>query len=479
MAISIQAKNKHLLWRAGFGPRAEDISLLHKKSPRETFKQLVKESSKSPQYINVASNILDGLIKGIQDVGKMQELTKEQKQKIRKQSREDLKSLNLRWLDEMVNSPAQLREKMAFFWHGHFACREINIFFQQQLLDTIRRNAIGNFGDLLREVSKSASMLAFLNNQQNRKQHPNENFAREVMELFTLGRGNYSENDIKESARAFTGWGFNLKGEFVFRKNLHDDGKKTVLGKTGYFDGDDVLDLLLEQKQTAWYITQKIYRFLVNEEVDKEKEEWLANRFYHNNYDIKKLLEDIFMSDWFYEEINIGTRIKSPVELLAGIRRMLPMEFERDEVQLLYQRLLGQILFYPPNVAGWPSGKNWIDSSSLMFRLRIPQLLNDGEQLNVKPKDDDDVMMGQMEKKQIKINSSPGMANVKIDWPVYLKHFTKLSGESLAIQIVTTLLQTGTVDLNLLNKYADRSNKENYIRSVTIRLMSTPEYQLC
>src|SRR4030095_7613275 len=142
----------------------------------------------------------------------------------------------------MVNSRAQLREKMAFFWHGHFACRNLNVFYQQALLDVIRRNALGSFRDMLHEVSKSAAMLNFLNNQQNRKDHPNENFAREVMELFTLGRGNYTEHDIKEAARAFTGWSATLKGEFVFRKFNHDFGTKTVLGKSGDLTGEDVLD---------------------------------------------------------------------------------------------------------------------------------------------------------------------------------------------------------------------------------------------
>ena len=124
-----------------------------------------------------------------------------------KNYREGVRNLNLAWMNEMVNSDAQLREKMSFFWHGHFACRNLNVFYQQGLLDVIRNNALGNFRDLLTEVSKTAAMLNFLNNQQNRKDHPNENFAREVMELFTLGRGNYTENDVKEAARAFTGWG--------------------------------------------------------------------------------------------------------------------------------------------------------------------------------------------------------------------------------------------------------------------------------
>ena len=199
-------------------------------------------------------------MKVLGDAGKLENLTKEQKQQMRKQNKEGIKNLNLTWVDEMINSDAQLLEKMAFFCHGHFACRNLNMYFQQLMLDIIRRNALGSFADLLREVSKSGAMLAFLNNQQNKKQHPNENFAREVMELFTMGRGNYSEQDIKEGARAFTGWGFKINGEFVFREQFHDTGIKNFLGKSGNFDGDDILDILLDNKKTSYYITKKIYR---------------------------------------------------------------------------------------------------------------------------------------------------------------------------------------------------------------------------
>ena len=481
--------NLHLLWRAGFGPSLADIESLPKLSRADLFNQMLKSSAKTPVYINVSSNMFQGLFKGIQEEGKMQELSKEKRLEIRKQSREDLKSLNLSWLNEMVQSDAQLREKMAFFWHGHFACRQINIFFQQNLLDIIRNNALGNFGDLLREVSKSASMLSFLNNQQNRKKSPNENFAREVMELFTLGRGNYSEKDIKEAARAFTGWGFNLAGEFVFRENFHDSGLKTVLGRTGNFEGDDILDILLESKQTARFISTKIYRFFVNEHADEKKIEWLADRFYNSQYDIKKLLSDIFTSDWFYEDKNIGAKIKSPVELLVGVRRILPMNFEQEEVQLIYQRLLGQVLFYPPNVAGWPGGKNWIDSSSLMYRLRLTRVLHDDDNFNVKPKDDDDVMMGQMDERiknkeqgmrNKEVGSKAGkMINVDIDWPAYINQFSKEKKETLAVKMASVLFLKGTIDLDLLNKYVEKDSRENYIRSLTIAMMSMPEYQIC
>ncbi len=482
MAVSNRLKNQHLLWRAGFGPMAENAAELDSVSQKDLWNLLLKTSSKSPEKINVAQSLVDGLFKGIQDVANMQkqELTNDQKKMIREQSREDLKNLNLRWLDEMINSEAQLREKMSLFWHGHFACRVINSYFQQELLQTIRENALGSFKDMLVAVSKSPSMLSFLNNQQNKKQHPNENFAREVMELFTMGRGNYTENDIKEAARAFTGWGFDLKGEFVFRKFQHDTDSKTILGKTGNFDGDDVLNILLEQKQTARYLAKKIYKYFVNENVDDAKAEWLASRFYDSGYDIKKLLTDIFTSDWFYSEKNIGTQIKSPVQLLAGIRRLLPMELENDQSQLLFQRTLGQVLFYPPNVAGWPGGKTWIDSSSLMLRLRIPQILTANDVMDIRPKTDDDVQGGMMEAGAKKMKNAVKGGTAKTDWALVAKIFETIPREKLQQKITDTVLQTkGHINDAVLEKYLNKENRENFTKSTVVNLMCTPEYQLC
>ncbi len=493
MAVTNQLKNQHLFCRAGFGVAAENLKDLAGVSPKKMYAALEKASNKKPEYFDVADNSIKGIFMGISDAVKMEEMRKNGldnnvKRQIRQQSREDLKSLNLKWLNEMINTDAQLREKMALFWHGHFACRDINIFFQQLMLDDIRSNALGNFGDLLKAVSKSASMLGFLNNQQNKKQHPNENFAREVMELFTMGRGNYTENDIKEAARAFTGWSFNLKGEFVFRKFQHDNGKKTVLGKTGNFDGDDVLNILLEQKQTAKYITRKIYKFFVNEnDVDQTKVDWLADRFYQSNYNITNLMNDIFTSDWFYDEKNIGANIKSPIELLVGIRRLLPMEIETAQLQLLFQRALGQVLFYPPNVAGWPGGKNWIDSSSLMLRMRIPQLIKDDDTFQLSVKSDDDQQMGM---KENIANKNPGMnaiakngfqVRANVDWNKYAQQFDGVSREHLYDVIESVVLQTkpGSVNESAVKTVIDSSSRENYIKTTTIALMSTPEFQLC
>ena len=356
-------------------------------------------------------------------------------------------------------------------------CRVVNIFFQQQLLHEIRTNALGDFGSLLRGVSKSAAMLLFLNNQQNRKQSPNENFAREVMELFTMGRGNYSEQDVKEAARAFTGWGTNAKGEFVNRKNAHDTGEKVFLGRRGNFDGDAIIDIILEQKTTAYFITEKIYRFFVNDTINSAHVSALAHLFFQDHYDIQKLMTNIFMSDWFYEEKNIGNRIKSPVELLVGIRRLIPVELEKPEMQLMYERALGQVLFYPPNVAGWPGGMNWIDSSTLMLRLRFARILTNADEFSIKPKEDDDVMMG---KGEGFTGSKKILSKNQIDWQGVVKVFDGVPRSELLDKVTKVVLQSkNKIPATLLLRYVDDQSREAFLKTAIVQLMSTPEYQLC
>jgi uncharacterized protein (DUF1800 family) len=476
MELSTQKKNQHLLWRAGFGPMIEMVNELPTYSSKDLFGLLLKTSSGEPSKFKEVNDFMQEIYNQMNGNIKPADLSREQKKMIRQQSREGIKELNLAWLNEMINSKAQLAEKMAFFWHGHFACRIVNMFFQQQLLTIIRKNALGNFGTLLKEVSKSPAMLSFLNNQQNKKQHPNENFAREVMELFTMGRGSYTENDIKEAARAFTGWGFNIQGEFVDRPFQHDNGTKRFLGKEGNFNGDDILNILLEQKQTARFITKKIYKYFVNDTIDNGRVEELATKFYNSSYDIKSLLTNIYTSEWFYEEKNIGNKIKSPVELLAGIRRTLPMQIDNEEAQLLFQKALGQILFVPPNVAGWPGGKTWIDSSSLMLRLRVPQIITNADEFSISPKEDDDTAMGQGERKKDK----RFQVNANINWEQVYKTFEKSSRQNLGADIANALLQTNSkINTGLLDNYLDKSSRNNYIKTAVIQLMSTPEYQLC
>lgn len=484
---SNRIKNQHLLWRAGFGPMAENSASLENFSTEKLWEVLIQTSAKKPQKIEVARSLSDGLVKGVGEIIRMEKPADEKKaikKKRRQENKEGIASLNLMWLDTMINSEAQLREKMSFFWHGHFSTRVINSYFQQELLHIIRENALGNFGELLRSVSKSPTMLQFLNNQQNKKSHPNENFAREVMELFTMGRGNYTEDDIKEAARAFTGWGFNMQGEFVFRRQFHDEGKKTVLAKSGNFDGDDVLTILLSKRETAEFITRKIYRFLVNDNVEESRVKSLAADFYDSGYEILPLLHSMVTSDWFYDEKNIGSKIKSPIELLAGIRRYLPMSLDNDEAQMLFQKVLGQVLFYPPNVAGWPGGMSWIDSTSLMVRLQVPQVYAAKESILLTPKIDDDVAMGSKMEETVRINRNKAYVNrggaADIEWNLIFTAFEKVKRPSLVNAISNSLVQsTKSVNPDIITRYSDGSSREAFIKSVVINIMSTPEYQMC
>ncbi len=234
----------------------------------------------------------------------------------------------------------------------------------------------------------------------------------------------------------------------------------------------------MQQQQTAKYIAGKVYRYFVNEKPDNDKVDMLTRRFYQSGYDIKTLLEDIYTSEWFYDYKNIGNKIKSPIELLAGIRRLLPMELEYEEAQLLFQRALGQILFYPPNVAGWPGGKNWIDSSSLMLRLSIPHILTNANEFSIKPKDDDDTMMG-MQGTEI-AKAKRRQLQVTIEWDSVIKVFESVPRASLVEHITNVVLQTQSkVSKDILEKYIDKEARNKYIKTTIVELMSTPEYQLC
>ncbi|WBX98347.1 DUF1800 domain-containing protein [Chryseobacterium gambrini] len=452
--------NKHLLWRAGFGPGINQLEDLHKKDVKSLMNDLFKEET----FLYVNYDTPDIAETG--DYMMNDQTPAEKKKEMQRISRQQNEELNLNFLDKMVNSKEQMREKMAFFWHGHFASRVVNPKFNRQILNVIRKNALGNFKDLLFEVSQAPAMLNFLNNQQNKKDHPNENFAREVMELFTMGRGNYTEKDIREGARAFTGWGSDKEGNFKERKNLHDEGSKTFLGKTGNFTGTDVLNIILEEKATAKFITTKIYKFFVNENVDENIVKSLSESFYQSGYDIKKLMMDIFSSSWFYDKKNIGNRIKSPIELMAGIMRSLPMNIQNPENLIVYQKLLGQMLLYPPNVSGWPNGKSWIDSSTLMLRLQIPQIWSGLRPLDYRPKEDDDLDMG-LKNNTNSLTKSFKNPNITIDWSRVEKIFNGKNMEDYLIQ------SSKSLDMNSVKNFSDNSVKMN-----VINLMSTPEYQL-
>jgi uncharacterized protein (DUF1800 family) len=283
------------------------------------------------------------------------------------------------WFKEMLVTDSPFTERMTMFWHNHFVSslqkvRPTRLMYRQNLL--LREHALGNFADLLHAVSRDPAMIVYLDNASNRKGHPNENFAREVMELFTLGEGNYTEQDIKEAARAFTGWGINGEtGEFVFRPIAHDDGIKTVLGRSGPLNGADVLEILLAQPQSAELIVRKLWREFISPTPEEGEVKRIAEQFRASRYDIRTVLRAVLTSEHFYAAQNRASLIKSPIDLLVGTLRQFRFEIGDPYPFVVIARQLGQDIMTPPNVKGWPGGESWINASTLLARKQILERL--------------------------------------------------------------------------------------------------------
>ncbi|WDF46612.1 DUF1800 domain-containing protein [Chryseobacterium sp. KACC 21268] len=450
-------KNKHLASRAGFGVHHNEIEKLKSSNQKKLYEQLKSTSNYKPIEIE-AYRI------SYQQYQEMSKAT--DKKPVNLYNKNHNAAIGKAWQDLMINSPNQLQEKMALFWHGHFATRIQQSLFNVDIINIFRKNALGSFRDLVFEVSKSPAMLNFLNNQQNKKAKANENFARELMELFTLGRGNlYTEQDIKESARAFTGWSYDENGEFRENLKQHDSGEKEFLGKRGNFTGTDIINMILEKPECAEFITRKIYKYLVNETPDEKLIKSLSQKFYESDYQILTLLDEIFLSNWFYSETNIGARVKSPIDLIVGIRRIMPMDTKDGNTIYNFERLLGQQLLQPPNVAGWPSGTEWIDSSTLLLRMKIPSVMAGYKTLDVEPKPNDDVNMGRGENKVV-VNKNQN--KISIHW----ESINNILDEDL----FSLLLPNPTEKLrNMINEFNTDKSKQHLM----ISIMSTPEYQLC
>ena len=453
---------QHLYWRVGFGILPKELHNLSSKNKKDVVNNLLQTSKKViPLKIDTVE--LDALM------AVSYEKIKENIKKIQQISKQKTKDLNIAWFDRLTNSDALLGEKMTLFWANHFVCEDNNFVFTQQFHNTLRAHALGNFGDFVKAVSKEAAMTKYLNTKQNKKEKPNENFARELMELFTLGVGNYSEEDIKESARAFTGYSHDLQGEFVFRNRQHDDGIKTFFGKTGNFNGDAIIDIILENKQCAKYICGKMYRYFVNDTIDENHVNEMANVFY-KDYDIENLMRHILLSDWFYEEKNIGTKIKSPIEFLAGLRTVVPIDFKNQKQLSYIQKLLGQILLNPPNVAGWKGGRNWIDSNTIMLRLKLPSiLLNNAYISKAKQGYSDDTLE---DKKAIFKKQFGKRFDTSADWSYFENQFKSIDIIDLENHLLAcSMNEDASAYLKSLNKVSKQEH--------CVQLMSLPEYQMC
>jgi hypothetical protein len=289
------------------------------------------------------------------------------------------------WADRMVSTDHPLQEKMALFWHGHFATGADKVRDYRKMLvqlELFHQKGTGNFRELLIAVAQDPAMLVFLDAGQNVKGAPNENFGREVMELFTIGVGNYSEHDIREAARAFTGW-TNDDLRFKLDEAKHDTGEKEFLGRRGNFDGVDILNIILDQKVTANFIAGKIYRYFVRDDLSPVLQERLGAVLRENDYELKPLLRTIFLSKDFYSEPSVGTRIKGPVDLIVSMCRQLGLK-RLPGVPDFNSACgeLGQVLLNPPTVAGWAQGRSWITPGMLLARgnlarqMLLPDMIN-------------------------------------------------------------------------------------------------------
>ncbi len=391
-----KANAAHLLERAGFGATPEEVNRLAALSPQQAVRALVSAAKQASPAVNAfeESGAHDPSLEPFpasrpaatelaKCTGKSMgiEVKPEGNRRLQpvadrffywlRASRLETHRMAYWWANRMLNSDRPLQEKMALFWHGHFATSEEKVRDYRKLLkqnQLFRNQGLGNFRELLVAVAQDPAMLAFLDAAVNVKGAPNENFAREIMELFSMGVGHYNETDIREAARAFTGWNFgDLK--FVVSSEKHDDGVKTLLGKTARFDGVSAIDHILAQPVAAEFIAAKIYRYFVREDLSAELQAELGVRLRASNYELGPFLETVFLSRDFYSAESIASRIKSPVELVISTYKKLGLKDvpgvpDFNEIT----EALGQKLFFPPTVAGWAQGRSWITPGLLLAR---------------------------------------------------------------------------------------------------------------
>ncbi|MBY0460845.1 MAG: DUF1800 domain-containing protein, partial [Gemmataceae bacterium] len=359
----------HLFRRAAFGAGEQELALALKEGPAKALDKLLAGAPDAQD-----------LVPTLQDVGKLAAEREAEGGKLREW-----------WVYGILQGGHPLREKMTLFWHNHFATsilkvRSAELMFRQNCV--FREHALGAFGPLLHAVTRDGAMLVWLDSNSNVKGRANENYARELMELFSLGVGNYTEKDVREAARAFTGWHTDGKG-FRFNPAQHDDTEKTVLGKTGRFDGSAVVDIVLSQPACARFLVKKLYTFFVSEIAPPDALlEPLCERFRKSDYDVAALLKVMLASKHFYSDHAFRKRIKSPVEYVLGAVNGAYRRYDEDHPHfrpLDHHYLvkwisgMGQVLFAPPNVKGWPGSKTWLNTATVLERDNFAAALASGK----------------------------------------------------------------------------------------------------
>ncbi|HWB14552.1 MAG TPA: DUF1800 domain-containing protein [Pirellulales bacterium] len=345
-------KAAHLLRRAGFAPTEAELDQAIEQGLEATVEKLLADDSEQEAAFQQAFDSVAGSLLNVADPFQVQSW----------------------WLHRMVKTASPLREKLTLFWHGHFATSVHKVEdgeLMRRQIDTLRRLAWGNFRELVQAMARDPAMLVWLDGESSTREHPNENFARELMELFTCGIGNYTENDVLEAARAFTGW-HRAASEFVFHPDDHDFDRKSFLGKSGRFDGQDVIDILMQQPATSRFIAGKLLRFFAAPQPSEEAIAEAGRLLDQTQLDIKWFLRELFLSAWFYGEECYRRRIASPVEFVVGTVRALGARMPAADLNNHIQAM-GQELLAPPNVKGWDGEQTWINSSTWPARLAFAQ----------------------------------------------------------------------------------------------------------
>ena len=477
----------HLLNRAGFGGPPAEIQRLAERGPAQAVSSLldyeaIPDPTPNPDWAkpNPAE-----IFKYRED---LKTAAPEEKKKIQQEQQQlfQRQMLELRgwWLRRMTFGPRPFQEKMVLFWHGHFATsveKVRNPYFMWRQNELFRRRATDNWERLLAEAGKDPAMLLWLDQAQSRKAHPNENFAREVLELFALGEGHYTEHDIAEAARALTGWSLEFQNEeYVYRPFIHDRGSKTFLGHTGNFDGDDVISIIVSQPQAARFITAKLWNYFAGQMPSAALNEALAANFRAHGNNFKPFLRDLFLSAEFYGDDIVRNQVKCPVQWLVGSVRVLECELPPPLLSWGMLRQLGQDLFAPPNVKGWDGGVTWITTNTLLTRYNDAQALVEG---TLPPLQADDFAKkpggpgGQKLAKVMQRMKMGGVKVAKILTPEERADKTALVA-ALEHRLYQAALNSG--QQQTLRDFLDAKTKLSDADIVTtIRLMmSTPEYQV-
>ena len=388
----------HLLNRAGFGGDPDDIRNFHALGREKAVDSLLSPTEPINAFPLPAWTSDEQALADMKErIGQRQaaqlakkELSPEQadmkirevQKEIQKENRQRTLEAQGWWFRRMLKTQAPLREKMTLFWHDHFATSFQKV--KQPVLlikqnELFRRQAFGSFKDLTQSILMDPAMLLYLDTESSKKGQPNENFAREVMELFTLGEGHYTEQDIHEAARAFTGYRLNrATGKVIHNKRQWDETDKTVFGKTGPFAGPDVINLIFGKKEPARFMTRKLWEFFVYEKPSESAINALAEGFQKADFKTGPLLREIFLSKEFYSESAMRSQIKCPVQYLVGLLKQLEISSPPVGFPIVAEQQLGQVLFMPPNVAGWDWGQAWINTNTLLTRYNLAGFLTKG-----------------------------------------------------------------------------------------------------